>query len=161
MLAMSIGIISIILGAIAILPCFAPGAMSAIGVFISLFALLLSCFSTIKGKVKYLVYVLFIVTFNIFIVSEFSFALNKNLYSHKKTPLREITRLLTHTEEETTKKEQSKKALEEYLGHEITVDYKCEEEGYWQFVKMVGLIIFSPYLLSFYRLYYVLRYKST
>lgn len=146
---------------IAILPCFAPGAMSVIGVFISLFALLLSCFSTKKNKIAYLICVLIIVTFNIFIVSEFSFSLSKNWYSHTETPLRKIIAIVTYNAEDQIKEAESKQSLEKHLGHEITVDYKSKEEGYWQFVKMVLLIIFVPYLLSFYRLYYILRNKST
>jgi histone deacetylase complex regulatory component SIN3 len=96
-----------------------------------------------------------------FVVSEFSFALSKNLYSHTETPLGKIIGIVTYNAEDKIKEAESKKALEKHLGHEITVDYKSKEEGYWQFVKTVMLIIFVPYFLSFYRLYYVLRYKST
>ncbi len=157
---MAIGIISITLAIMAILPCLAPGAMSAIGVFISLFALLMSCLTTIKGKAKYLLPVLFIVTLNIFVVSEFSFSLSKKLYSHAETPLRKIIHKMTYTEVDRIKQEKSKQALENYLGYELVVNYKRKEEGYWQFVRMVGLIIFFPYLVSFYHLYNILQKKT-
>lgn len=158
---MIVGSISIILAIIAMIPCFAPGAISAIGVFVSLLALLISCFSTIKSKVKYLVYVLFIVTFNIFVVSEFSFSLNKYLYSHTETPLRKIIHIITYNKEDEIKYDQSKKALEKHLGREIKIDYESKEKGYFQFVKMVILIIIIPYFLSICRLYYILKYEST
>lgn len=154
---MIVGIISIILAVIAILPCFAPGGISAIGGFISLLALLVACLSTFEGKIKYLVWVLFIVTFNIFVVSEFSFAINKNLYSHRQTPLRKVIHLITYNDENQIKEKLSKKALEKYLGYEIIIDYKRREKGYWNFVKIVILITFIPYFLSFLRLYSVLR----
>ena len=157
---MIVGIISIILAVIAILPCFSPGAMSVIGVFISLLSLLIACLSTFERKIKYLIWVLFIVTFNIFVVSEFSFAVNKNLYSHRQPLLRKIIHLITYNDEDQIKEKLSKKALEKYLGYEIIIDYKRREKGYWNFVKIVILITFIPYFLSFLRLYSVLRLEK-
>ncbi len=149
------GIISIIFAVIAILPCFAPGAISMIGVFLSLAALIISCFSTFAGKSKYLISVLIIVSINIFAVSEFSFALSKNLYSHTQTPLRKAIYFLSYNETVKIREEKNLKALEQQLGHKINVNYKEKEVGYWQFVRMVFLFTIIPYFLSISRLYYL------
>jgi len=152
---MIIGIVSIIIAIMGTLLCFYPGAMSFIGVFLSLAALLMVCLSTFKGEKKHLVCVLILVTFNIFIVSELSFALNKNLYSHGETPLRKVIHLITYSEEDRFNDQKNLIALEKHLGHKVEIDYTKKEQGYWSFVKIALLIVLFPYSIALLRLYFL------
>ncbi len=158
---MVIGVFSILLAVLSALPSFVPGAMSIFGILLSLVALILSCFSTTEGKLKYLISVLIIVTFNIFIVSEFSVALSKSVYSHGEPALGKIIHAITYNEETRIREKKKRQEFEAYIGHKIEVDYKEKEKGYWQFVRTVILIIFLPYLILIYCLYNTWQQKNT
>ena len=65
-----IGIVSVILAVLSLLPSIVPGAVSVMGLFISMGALVISIFSISRGDRYYFIITLFIVFFGVFFIND-------------------------------------------------------------------------------------------